>query len=354
MEFIVSQVKPQLCLTKQHFIDIIDYKIKKIIKDKGKPDLIIFPESLGLWMCLMRPISRLSKLFSRFLHSHEQNAVKMFSFLGDIEDHNEEITVNLQFAKPVEILGASVFDEEGLLDCIPAYHRLFKLKASLPRRSRFANWLARFADKVFSKIPLRFMAQLFRSQEMLIAYKEAFSSAAKKYDVHIQAGSLYERVIGGTKNVGYVFAPNGSIICRQEKWHPIPFEGMLGIKAGKGLETFEIQGIKCGIAICADLYFSNSIVEQLALNGCQFIAGPSGGIVPYRAWKFDYQKEVEEAQQARARESDVIIGRTYNAGDLLGGLLKFQGLSNIVSPEGLVKIVPEDKLAKEYNLKYEI
>jgi len=240
---------------------------------------------------------------------------------------------------------------EGLLDVLDAY-RIRGL--SEPKRSKFANWLADASDWLFSKIPLRFIAQYMRSSEMLDVYKEAFSKAALKYNVYIQAGSLFERVLNGTKNVAYTFGPNGAVICRQEKWHPIPFEGMLGILNGSGYQTFMVNGVLCGIAICNDLGFPNDLVAKLASEGCKFISGPSGGIVPSHMWKFDYKRDVEEYQQARANESGVVIGRSYNAGDLYGGLLKFQGLSTIVEPGRLVSMVPEEKIRDEYNLKYNV
>lgn len=349
MNFVVAQVSPRLCSTRQKFIDVIDEKISNIIKKEGDVDLIIFPEALGLWMSLMKPTTIFTSFFSRFLHTHKQNSVRILSMS---EYNPDEIVVGLQFAKPIElqdgVFSLGVMDE-GLFDCLDDY----KIKKSDNQRSKFENWLAKFSDFVFSKLPLQFIAQYMRSNEMLSVYKEAFSKAAKKYNVYIQAGSLFERVIGGTKNIAYTFDPDGSIVCRQEKWHPIPFEGMLGILKGSGYETFSVKGIKCGIAICNDLGFSNDLVSKLASEGCKLIAGPSGGIVPSHKWGFDYQKDVVEYQQARADESGVVVGRSYNAGDLCG-ILKFQGRSTIVEPGRLVAIVPEDKIKEEYNLKYSI
>lgn len=348
MDFIVAQVSPVLCSTREKFISVIDEKISNIIKKEGDIDLIIFPEALGLWMSLMKPTTIFTSFFSKFLHTHKQNSVKI---LSKTEYNPDEIVANLQFAKPIDIKdNVSVLGvlDEGLFDCLDDY----KIKNN--SRSKFENWLAKFSNFVFSKLPLKFIAQYMRSNEMLSVYKEAFSKAAKKYNVYIQAGSLFERVIGGTKNIAYTFDRDGQIVCRQEKWHPIPFEGMLGILNGSGYEIFSVDGIKCGIAICNDLGFANDLVAKLASEGCKLIAGPSGGIVPSHQWGFDYQKDVIEYQQARADECGVVVGRSYNAGDLLSGLLKFQGRSTIVEPGRLVAIVPENKIKEEYNLKYSI
>lgn len=343
MKFIVAQVAPQICLTKEDFIAVIDKKIKEITEQQ-EIDMVLFPEALGLWLCLMEPKSKLSKIF---LHTHQQNTVKISNLNYDI-DNSDEIIANIQFAKPEKPnIEPSELSGKGLLDCLPIYKDIVKTKS-------FQNKLGKFADWLFSKISLRFISQYLRSNEILTAYKEAFSLAAKKYNVYIQAGSIFERVIGGTKNVAYTFAPDGSIVCRQEKWHPIPFEGMLGIKAGNEYQTFEVAGVKCGIAICADLNYPNDIVDKLAKDGCKFIAGPSGGIVPSHGWNFDYKRDIEDCQQARANESGVIIGRPYNAGDLIGGILKFQGRSSIVKPGELVAIVPESKIKESYILRSEI
>lgn len=335
MKFVVAQVAPELCLTKELFYEKVDKKIANIIEQTGNVDLIILPEDLGLWMCLMEPTTFINKIFNKFLHKY--NPIVTLSE-ESFNYNQDEILINLQFARP----GSILFDKN------------ISTNEIIQKRSKIAKWFANFADWLFSKINLRFIAQYLRSNEITSTYKYTFSKIAKKYNIYIQAGSIYEKVIGGTKGIAYAFSPEGNIVCKQEKWNPIPFEGMLGIKNGSGYETFEVNGIKCGIAICADLNFKDNLVTKLASEGCKLISSPSGGIVPSHSWKFDYQVDVEEAQQARANENNVIIGRSYNAGDLLNGLLKFQGLSTIVEPNRLVSIVPEDKIVSEYNLIYEI
>lgn len=348
MKFVISQVSPELCLTKEDFISVIDKKIYNIVKKHKGVDLIVFPEALGLWMCMMQPTTYFNKFFSRFLHTHYSTFVKISSIIQNDKYNFDEIVANIQFSRPKQYSKINRIDKKGLLDSIPDYYLRMK------KRGLFSNLLIKISEWLFNNLQLSFIAQYMRSNEMFLAYKEAFSLAAKKYNIYIQAGSLFKRVINGTKNIAYVFSPDGFIICRQEKWHPIPFEGMLGIKDGVGYETFYVDNIKCGIAICNDLGFPNDLVAMLANNNCKFIASPSGGIVPSHLWKFDYKKDVEDCQQARANESNVVIGRSYNAGDLLFGILKFQGLSTIVEPGRLVAIVPEEKIKNEYNLEYEI
>lgn len=342
MNFVVAQVSPVLCLNSKDFIQAIDGKIKEIINEYPGTDLILFPEALGLWMCMMQPTNWLSKIFSVFLHSHQHNAVRFLNVSNDI--NMDEFMANLQFAKPEKPFIKKA--ETGLLDAFPSY--------AIQSKNSIANKLSNFANWVFSKVKLRFLAQWLRSKEMSKIYNTAFSLAAQKYNVYIQAGSIFERVPNGTKNVAYTFAPDGSEICRQEKWRPIPFEGMLGVIDGTGYQIFEVEGVKCGIAICSDLNHSHSLVEVLAQNGCELIAGPSGGIVPSHLWNFDYQRDIANAHLARANESNVMIGRAYNAGDLLGGILKFQGRSSIVEPNKLLKIVPKDKMLSSYNLDNEM
>ena len=353
MKFLVAQVSPELCLTEKDFILAIDKKIFNITKDHDQIDLVFFPEALGLWLCMMEPTSWLSRIFSRFLHPHRANAVQMHKWIADDTDRSDEIIANLQFARPEKKINNNITYKSmyGLLDSILSYNEVRFIE---PKNIKLANFLTKISNWIFSKLSLKFLAQYLRSNEILSAYKSAFSLAAQKYNVHIQAGSLFERVIGGTKNVAYVFAPDGSIVCRQEKWNPIAFEGMLGVKPGSGYDTFDVKGVKCGIAICNDLGFKNNLVKVLSDAGCALVAGPSGGIVPSHLWKFDYKRDVEDCQIARAKESNVVIGRSYNAGDLLLGVLKFQGLSTIVDSKGLISIVPKERIRDEYNLVYEI
>jgi len=317
MKFIVAQVKPKLCYTKQDFINVIDQKIGKIIEEYPNVDLILFPEALGLWLCVMEPLSKISKFFYNFLSSESL-------FISSKSFNPEIIAAELQF-----------------------------LNLSLEKSSS-KSWLIRLSNWFFRQFNLSFISHYLRSLDISKAYREAFSQASKKHNVYIQAGSIYEKTITGTKNVAYTFSPSGDIVCRQEKWHPLDFEGMMGIKRGYTYQTFEVSGIKCGIAICADLNYPNSIVQKLSEAGCKFIAGPSGGIVPSYSWEFDYIRDVLDSQQARANESNVIIGRSYNVGGLLNDLIKFKGRSSIVAPHRLVSIVPEDKILSEYNLYGEI
>lgn len=317
MNFIVSQVKPKLCYTKEDFIDIIDEKISKIVSEYPSVDLILFPEAIGLWLCVMEPLSKISKFFYKFLPVESL-------FISSKSFNSELIAVELQF-----------------------------LNLNLEKSSS-KNWLIRLSNWIFRQLNLSFISYFLRSLDIFKAYKEAFSKASKKYNVYIQAGSIYEKTIKGTKNVAYTFSPSGDIVCRQEKWHPLDFEGMMGVKRGFNYQTFEIKGIKCGIAICADLNYKNSLVKKLSEAGCKFIAGPSGGIVPSYSWEFNYTRDVLDAQQARANENNVIIGRSYNAGGLLNDLIKFKGRSSIVEPNRLVAIVPEDNILSEYNLYGEI
>jgi len=358
MKYVVAQVHPVLCLNKQAFIDAIDTKVSSIIEETGPVDLIIFPEALGLWMCLMTPSTKLSQIFSRFLHKHQENVIKLTSIANqtDNQDYTDSAVVNLQFARPKDmsqyVSAASNANVLTSLSLLPEY-QISAAEEPL-KRSKWANKIAKIAEWVFMKVPLRFLAQYFRSEEMFQTYCDAFGTASKKYNLYIQGGSIIKREVGGVKNIAYTFDPEGNICCTQEKRHPIPFESMIGIKEGQGLQTWEIGDIKCGIAICADLNFEHDLVEELTLENCRFIASPSGGLVPSHIWKFDYEQDVKNAQEARAKECGVEIGRSYNAGDLLEGMLKFQGLSTIVNKSGLVSIVPEDKIFEEYNLVGEL
>jgi len=215
---------------------------------------------------------------------------------------------------------------------------------------------------VCSKLRLRFVAVMMRSKEQLDTYTRAFSAAAVGHGVTIQAGSIFVMQDDGrVKNVAFVFGPDGEVIARQEKLHPIPFEDLIGITGGSLTETFEVSGVKCGIAICADVNFRDDHVAHLVERGCRFVCCPSGGILPGGWWKWEFDREVARAHLARSLETGVTIGRCYNAGDLIPGVLQFQGRSSFTgsragSPDGtgLIAIVDEGSLRRGAYLAHDV
>ena len=363
MKVLVYQAKPRLCLTSEAFIGAIDEIVGRL-KSEHSPDLIIFPECMGLWMCMMEPISFLSRIFSRFLPRHSSTARVAIAGIGGgwSDDVAERMAISIQFARPSALRdGVSASSSPSLLGGIRDYDILGASISSQDEAMMKAGWIERIATWFFERLHLRFIGMRMRSDEELTTYLKAFSAAAVKHRVAIQAGSLFVFKDGRLLNIAFTFDEDGKIVSEQQKIHPIPFEGMLGVEGGSGISPFIIGGVKCGVAICADVNFKDDHVRALADAGCRVICCPSGGIVPSHMWKFDFEKDVAVVHLARSQETGTIICRSYNAGDLIPSVLMFQGRSTITAPkemdedgDGLISMVPEEDFRDEAVLVYEV
>ena len=380
MKVALAQTKPQLCLSEEAFVDAIDDVVGEIVRE-DKPDLIVFPESLGLWICMMNSKSWWKKLISKFLPSHRVKAswlrwalnTHWDNFRVGDPDVQEQSISTLQFSRGYEprgVLAASGGRLQSLAS-VPEYSA-----ALLPgsKKVNVGNWILRRLEGVvqwiFKGVRLEWVAMKMRSQEQREAYIKAFSSASEKYDVTIQAGTIFEVRKDGVYNVAHVFSRLGNLIASQEKIHPIPFENFIGVEAGSGLTTFAVpwgnnQRTVVGIAICADVNFQDDVVEDLVNMGAEFICCPSGGLVPSHAWQWKFDREIGIANLARSLEEGVIIGRVYNAGDLIPNALMFQGRSAITGPprlgepadkihRGVLAIVPMEDLTKKHTIRFEV
>jgi predicted amidohydrolase len=356
MRVAVLQIRPRLCWSRTEFESEIDSIVGSVVAEHD-PDLVVFPECMGLWLMGMEATTLWRRIWSWFLPGHSIEAQRVQACITKEWDEAEyyEMAVNLQFSRPPKRTVAAS-SSGGLLSQISEYSML-SVSASGTGRSRFAETFRRGAEWLMNRLPFRFLAKRLRSKDELEAYQDGFSAAARKHEVYVQAGSLFVMEERGVKNQAYVYGPNGELVTVQEKIHPIPFEIMLGILPGSGLSTFEIAGVTCGVAICYDVNFPNDHVQRLADAGCRFLCCPSGGIVPTHLWKWDFEKDIKEATWIRSQESDVWIGRSYNAGDLIEHVLMFQGIASITAPtddtddgSGIVGIVPEDHLVKEHTL----
>ena len=347
MRVVLAQCDPKCCETAGEFVTAIDDFVAGAKRAHPDVDLVVFPEALGMWMCLMEPVSLWGRLTSHLLpggRSHgadvEAAAVSPLWVDGVYRDP-DQLMVDLQFCRPSRNHGAA-----GVVGAMMTSVG----DDMLPKK----EWYERAFEWVCNRLRLRFLAVSMRSREQFDTYVRAFSTAASKHGVTIQAGSIFIMDGVRVKNVAHVFGPGGQLIARQEKLHPIPFEDLIGITAGTLTETFEVAGVKCGIAICADVNFPNDHVARLYNMGCRFVCCPSGGIIPGSWWSWQFDREVGTAHLARSLETGVVIGRCYNAGDLIPGVLLFQGRSSFTgsrqaSPDGsgLIALVDEASLRGE-------
>lgn len=97
---------------------------------------------------------------------------------------------------------------------------------------------------------------------------QKLSSLAKEFDIYL-IGGIIERDSDDPSvmyNTCTVFGPDGTLVARHRKTHlcDLRLDGCVVnevdyLKPGNGITVFELDGIKCGIAICFDADFSSFI-----------------------------------------------------------------------------------------------
>lgn len=96
-------------------------------------------------------------------------------------------------------------------------------------------------------------------------------------------------------------------------------------KAGEQFSSFELNGRCCGMTICYDIEFPES-VRKLAQQNVEVVFCPTANMVPY----FEVPKTLA---RARALENGVFVIYANLSGEENG--LQYTGLSAIIDPEGV-------------------
>lgn len=105
-------------------------------------------------------------------------------------------------------------------------------------------------------------------------YESLFSQLAKKYNVHIIAGTHVINVDGKLRNTAHLFYPDGKIKT-QAKLHITPTEvDEWNMSPGEGLEVFETEKGTIAILTCYDIEFPE-IVRMAKAKGADVIFCPS-------------------------------------------------------------------------------
>jgi predicted amidohydrolase len=279
---IVAQVQPCYCTSYPEFQERAEKLVRNIVSLHKNVELLVLPELLGLWMSGIG----VHDMIPRDLALSSPAGLQLFGA-------QSELTASVS---------ASTWDR------IIAY----------VLRSVGASWL-------FARL---------RNDRQVRVYRETFSHLAASLGIAIQAGTIVERVDGSLRNVAYTFGPSGDVIGRQEKLHPLASETALGITPGRGIDTWEVSGVPCGVAVCADVNPQYKVVDWLSERGAEFVCCPSGGWAPCFGWRWDFDRDMVHVDTAV--RAGVMIGRSYHAGDMLPGVC-FRGRSSIVWPDGSFK-----------------
>lgn len=153
---------------------------------------------------------------------------------------------------------------------------------------------------------------------------------AQQYDVNIVAGSVANIKEDPDKvyNTAFVVDREGTLVYEYSKMHLVPMlDEPRYLAAGDSkVETFMLDGSRCGMVICYDLRFPE-LFRDLALKGASIIFVPA-------EWPMARRKHWETLLSARAIENQCYIIGVNTYGDIGGQI--FAGRSLMADPWGEV------------------
>ncbi|GAA3721022.1 carbon-nitrogen family hydrolase [Salinicoccus jeotgali] len=156
------------------------------------------------------------------------------------------------------------------------------------------------------------------------------SELAQQYNVNIVAGSVANIKDDPDKvyNTAFVVDREGTLVYEYSKMHLVPMlDEPKHLAAGDNkVETFMIDGSKCGMVICYDLRFPE-LFRDLTLKGASIIFVPA-------QWPDARKKHWETLLSARAIENQCYIIGANTYGEMGGQT--FAGRSMITDPWGEV------------------
>lgn len=147
-----------------------------------------------------------------------------------------------------------------------------------------------------------------------------FQSLAKKHQVWLIPGSIYERVGENIYNTAPIINPAGDVIARYRKMYPfLPYEQ--GVRPGTEFVTFDVPDAgRFGVSICYDGWVPET-TRTLVWKGAQAIIHPT------------MTGTIDRKQELIIAQASAIMNQCYfidvNAAGQLGN-----GRSIIVGPEG--------------------
>lgn len=162
---------------------------------------------------------------------------------------------------------------------------------------------------------------------------EFLCAAARKFNVNIIGGSVIVKSDGAIYNRCIVANRQGELAATYDKTHLFSFakEGDV-FRAGDKISTVELDGVRCGLAICYDLRFPE-FMRKITLAGAEIIFIPA-------AWSLKRLVPRQILTKARAIENQVFVVFANSSGK-----------SEVVNPRG--EVVAESGLGEEL-LKVEI
>ena len=102
-----------------------------------------------------------------------------------------------------------------------------------------------------------------------------FNVASQRHRMHV-VGWTFEREGDRLYNTAFILSPEGELIGKYRKTHPVPPEETKGweVSPGEDLPVFDMPFGRMGIMICFDNYFCE-VARTLAVKGAKLICYPT-------------------------------------------------------------------------------
>ena len=156
---------------------------------------------------------------------------------------------------------------------------------------------------------------------------EFLCAAAKKFSVNIIGGSVVVESGGKIFNRCLVANRHGELVAAYDKTHLFSFAQEDKVfTAGDKISTVELDGVRCGLAICYDLRFPE-FIRKIALAGAEIIFIPA-------AWSLKRLTPRQILTKARAIENQVFLVFANSSGK-----------SELVNPRG--EVIAESERGEE-------
>ena len=153
--------------------------------------------------------------------------------------------------------------------------------------------------------------------------KKFIGELAKNFSVNIVAGSVIASDGGKIFNRSLIFNRRGELVNFYDKAHLFSFadEGKI-FSAGNEIKTFEMDGVRCGVAICYDIRFPE-FIRKISLQKIEILFVPA-------AWSLKRLFPRQILTKARAIENQIFVVFANSAGK-----------SEILNPRGEIISVAE-------------
>lgn len=198
-------------------------------------------------------------------------------------------------------------------------------------------------------IPLEAQSQLEAAKD-LKRNLDVLAELSVKLNTVLIGGSVVEEEGGKFYNVCNIF-DRGRLAGKYRKVNLYRREAGKGISTGNRYEVFEIESVRVGLLICADVLYPQSYRKSAELKP-DIIFVPTTS--PYRADDTVEAKEKRDSDYflAGAKTTSAYVAKCCAVGSLLGGRL--QGRSLIAAPWEILKRVPFEDEDKELVLTAEL